>query len=225
MNSKKLEKLKKIVLDSYELTAEHFSGTRSKIAASDFIWATKQIRDGDFVLDAGCGNGRLLDYVKLTTEQYHGLDQSVSLIKIAQNLHPKYKFTLGELTDKNNYPNKQFSLIFCSAVLSHIPSKSERRKVLKNFLEVSQIGGRLVVSFWKLDNKYKQRAIFGLRNLFLFGGDLVFPWKSAAGKKICLRYYHLFSKKSFKREIIRAGWNIEQENDDKYNFWLIVSKK
>lgn len=225
MNNKSLEKLKKIVLDSYELTAEHFSSTRSKIAAPDFIWATKQIKENDFVLDAGCGNGRLLDYVKLPVNQYLGLDQSVSLIKIARDLHPGYKFTLGELTDKNNYPKEGFSLIFCSAVLSHIPGKAERQKVLKNFFEASQLNGRLLISFWKMNKTYKQKTRFSLRNFFLAERELVFPWKSAEGKQICLRYYHLFSKKSFKREIIKTGWKIETENDDVHNYWLIAVKK
>jgi len=93
MNNKNLEKLKKIVLDSYELTAEHFSSTRSKVAAPDFIWASEQVKADDLVLDAGCGNGRLLDYVKLPVNQYLGLDQSISLIKIARELHKGHKFT------------------------------------------------------------------------------------------------------------------------------------
>ncbi|MBN2884988.1 class I SAM-dependent methyltransferase [Patescibacteria group bacterium] len=225
MNSKRLEELKKIVLDSYELTASHFSSTRSKVAALDFIWATEQVKETDFVLDAGCGNGRLLDYVKLPDNQYLGLDQSASLVKIAQELHSGYKFIQGELTNGSNYPSNKFSLIFCSSVLSHIPGKAERQKVLKNFFEASKSDGRLLISFWKIDKKYRQKRQFNLRNFFLDGRELVFPWKNSEGKQICLRYYHLFSKRDFKREIIKAGWNIEQENDDKYNFWLIASKK
>jgi len=225
MNNKNLEKLKKIVLDSYELTAEHFSSTRSKVAAPDFIWASEQVKADDLVLDSVCGNCCLLDYVKLPVNQYLGLDQSISLIKIARELHKGHKFTLGELSDKDNYPTNTFSLIFCSAVLSHIPGKKERQKVLKNFFDASKTDGRLLVSFWKMDKKYKQKTRFRLGSLLLSKRELIFPWKDASGKQICLRYYHLFSKRSFKREIVKAGWKIEQEKDDKYNYWLIAGKK
>ncbi|MCF7860478.1 class I SAM-dependent methyltransferase [Patescibacteria group bacterium] len=229
MDNKNLEKLKKIVLDSYELTAEHFSSTRSKIAAPDFIWASEQIKADDFVLDAGCGNGRLLDYIKNNPDRYLGIDQSSSLVDIAKNLHPGYSFKKTDLISLA-IPSQKFSLIFCSAVLSHIPGRKDRIKALQNFLTVSSPGARLVISFWKMKGKYKNniylnffKKIIGQYQFPL--RELVFPWKDSKGKETCLRYYHYFTKKSFKQEILRAGWKIETEHDDRHNYWVIAVKE
>jgi trans-aconitate methyltransferase len=229
MKDKSLIKLKKIVAESYQLTAEHFSNTRSKMAASDFIWAADQIKIDDDILDAGCGNGRLLDYIKTSPQKYLGIDQSQTLIQIAWQLHPKYNFNNFNLLTET-FPSQKFSLIFCSAVLSHIPGRRERIKVLQNLLMAGKSEVRLVISFWKMGDKYKNKIYL---NIFkkIIGQykfplrELVFPWKNSQGEEVCQRYYHYFTKRSFKKEISLAGWKIDSEHDDKHNYWLIASKR
>ncbi|MDD2681149.1 MAG: class I SAM-dependent methyltransferase [Patescibacteria group bacterium] len=229
MRDKTLAKLKGIVAESYQLTADHFSNTRSKIAASDFIWAASQIKESDDVLDAGCGNGRLLDYVKTSPDKYLGIDQSQALVERAQQLHPEYSFKSFDLTE-SDLPSQKFSLIFCSAVLSHIPGKRARIKVLQDLLSTGKTGSRLLISFWKMNGKYKNKIYLNFLKKIIGQHrfpvrELVFPWKNAQGEEICQRYYHSFTKSSFRKEISLAGWKIEEERDDKHNYWLMASKK
>lgn len=230
MRQERLNELKKIVANSYELTADHFNQTRSKIAAADFQWAASLINSTDKVFDTGCGNGRLLDYIKIQPENYLGLDQSQKLIDLACQQHSGYDFKQGELTNIDNFPEAFSSVIFCSAVISHIPGRESREAVLHSFLNLSQPDGRLIISFWKMGKKYRRQLRLNLwkkitgRHPYSWR-DLIFPWKDSSGREISSRYYHCFSKRSFRREISAAGWKIESENDDKFNYWLVARKE
>jgi SAM-dependent methyltransferase len=229
MKDKYLMALKNIVAVSYELTAEHFDATRSKVAAHDFLWAANQIGSDDKVFDAGCGNGRLLNYINIDPDNYLGFDQSSALIALAKKHHPLFNFLSGDLADLSTCPHDSFSIIFCSAAISHIPGRRERRAVLKALLALCAPNGHLIISFWKITGRNRRRLymtwlkkivgshIYGWR-------DLIFPWKSAAGKEVVLRYYYAFSCLGFQREIRRAGWQIEAVRNDKFNYWVIARK-
>ncbi len=229
MKARRLFELKQIVASSYELTAVHFDATRSKIAAADFRWAAGQIKADDEVFDAGCGNGRLLDYSHLSPEKYLGFDQSRNLLSLAQARHPDYRFLAGELSDLSIFSDNQFSVIFCSAVISHIPDRLERRRILREFLRLSRPGGHLLINFWKMEGKNKRR-LYLTRWQKLIGRhpygwrDLIFPWKSADGQIISSRYYHAFTKRGFRREIQSAGWQIEVVKNDRFNYWLLARR-
>lgn len=229
MTAKRLAELNKIVAESYELTAGHFDATRSKVAAPDFLWAANQIGGDDVVFDAGCGNGRLLDYSSLSPRQYLGFDQSENLIDLARQHHRDYKFIAGDLSNINSLVAGAFSVIFCSAVLSHIPGKNERQQVLKSLLSISQPGARLVISFWKLEGKHRERLWrawwLKIRGQYHYGWrDLVFPWKNAQGEIISQRYYYAFTMRGFKSELKKAGWVIDSCRNDRFNYWVVAHK-
>lgn len=230
MKPKRLVKLKEIVASSYELTAQHFNETRSKVAAPDFVWAVNQIGSDDQVLDAGCGNGRLLDYIKLRPEQYLGLDQSSSLLAYARDKHPGYNFIKADLSAVEALIREKFSLIFCSAVISHIPGRKERREVLRSLLAATLPEGRLIISFWKLEGRNRRKLYLTwwkkMTGRHPYGWrDLIFPWKNARGEEISPRYYYAFTKRYFCRELRRAGWRIESVRNDRFNYWVIARPK
>ena len=145
MKASRLKELNNIVTESYELTASHFDATRSKVAAPDFLWAVNQINSNDTVFDAGCGNGRLLDYTSIKPEQYLGFDQSKGLIDLARLHHPNYQFIAGDLANISGLVENNFSVIFCSAVISHVPGKTERQQVLQSLLSISKPGAHLII--------------------------------------------------------------------------------
>lgn len=229
MKPERLKELKQLVASSYEVTAKHFDATRSKTAAVDFLWAANQIGPDDEVLDAGCGNGRLLNYNNIEPEKYLGLDQSSVLVDLAAKRYPQHHFIHQSLDDLSKLPADSFSVIFCSAVIMHLPGKRERRRVLQEFLRLSHHRGRLIISFWKMENRYR-RELWLTRWRKLSGRhpygwrDLIFPWRDAQGNELCPRYYHVFTKRSFKRELNRAGWKIEATRDDRFNYWAIARK-
>lgn len=231
MQKTKQEKLNAIVKDSYELMADHFSATRSKMAAADFLWAANKISSQDKVLDAGCGNGRLLDYVLLTPENYLGLDNSNSLLQVAKERYPQFSFLKKDLNNLEEIEEKDFSIIFCSAVIIHIPGKDKRLKLLENFYQLSSPEAKLIISAWKMKGRYYQSLKWKsfLKHLFSLRlsnwRDLVFPWLDQDGKAAGLRYYHYFSKGELRKELRKAGWQVTEELNDRYNFWLVAKKE
>lgn len=229
MKEKRLLELKNIVARSYELTASQFNATRSKVAAPDFQWAAKQISSNDKVFDAGCGNGRLLDYVAISPMNYFGFDQSKNLLSLAQDNHPGYHFEVGDLAKINSLKDFSFSVIFCSAVLSHIPGKKQRQDILRSFYNLSSPGTRLIISFWKMKGKYRRQLWRNwwkkLSGQYPYGWrDLIFPWKNQKGQEVSARYYYYYSRRRFKRDILAAGWEIQSLHNDSFNYWLIAVK-
>jgi ubiquinone/menaquinone biosynthesis C-methylase UbiE len=231
MKKDKQAQLNEIVKNSYESMADHFSATRSKMAAADFLWAANKVSSQDKVLDAGCGNGRLLDYVLLTPENYLGLDNSNSLLQIAKERYPSFQFLKKDLNNLDEVTEKDFSVVFCSAVIIHIPGLAKRLKLLENFYQLSSPEAKLIISAWKMKGSYYQslkwKSFF--KHLFSFRlftwRDLVFPWLDQDGKATGLRYYHYFSKRGLRQELKKAGWQVTEELDDRYNFWLVAKKK
>lgn len=229
MNENKLQQLKEIVASSYEVAAKHFAATRAKAPGLDFFWAMKQIKVTDSVLDAGCGNGRLLDWLNISANSYLGLDQSQALIEIARQEHPSYQFIVKDLTSVSSLPTDKFTIVFCSAVTGHIPGRNNRIKALKNLYYATTPGGRLIISYWKFRGKYRQQLyqtwLKKICGKHAYGWlDFVFPWKGDNGKEMARRYYHLFTHASFRREIKAAGWKITSDNNSGYNYWVIAEK-
>ncbi len=230
MKLKRKQELREIVKNSYNLTDAHFNATRSKMAAADFLWAAGKINKNDKVLDAGCGNGRLLDYIEVDKDNYLGLDNNDYLIKTAQARYPNYNFLKHDLHDLGGLNKENFSCIFCSAVIIHIPSKEERNNLLTTFYKLSTVDAKLVISFWKMKGPYynglkirnllKSIAKFNIKDW----RDISFYWRDQNGKAAALRYYHYFSRRELKKELEKAGWKIEEELNDRYNFWFVAGK-
>jgi len=231
MKKSEVENLNNIVNNSYEVMAGHFSATRSKMAAADFLWAAGKINRHDKVLDAGCGNGRLLEYILVTPENYLGLDNSASLLRDAKKRYPKFKFLKKDLNSLKNLEENNFSIIFCSAVIIHIPGRKNRASLLSNFYNLTKPEAKLIISAWKMKGPYYRNLKWkSFLKSFIYcrlstWRDLVFPWLDQEGKEAGLRYYHYFSKKGLKKELKNAGWQTVEVLDDKYNFWLVATKK
>ncbi|MCC6639504.1 class I SAM-dependent methyltransferase, partial [Candidatus Falkowbacteria bacterium] len=71
------------VNDTYNTIAPHFSLTRYKLWG-DFDYFKPYINSGQEILDAGCGNGRLIEFFSSLHVQYTGFDSSSELIAQAE---------------------------------------------------------------------------------------------------------------------------------------------
>ena len=174
MRKKTRIKLLNIVKNNYSEIATDFDISRKKYLWPEMERFTELVFSGAKVLDAGCGNGRLLEAFKDKEIDYLGFDLSEELINFAKRDYPDKKFftyDLLELGNKNeedlienqNNSNNEieannktkellnqekFDSIFLIAVILHIPGRDLRLKVIKNLAEKLNPGGRIILSIW-----------------------------------------------------------------------------
>lgn len=210
----KEELARKIMKDSaagYEKIAEQFSRTRSSFWKElDFI--KKEISEGDNVLDLGCGNGRLYEFLKDKKIDYTGVDSSEGLLKLAREKYGETaKFVKG---DALNLPfaDESFDKIVSIAVLHHIPSKESRKKFLSEARRVLKKDGLLIISVWNM--RQRKYAPLLIKNAFLklIGlsaldfGDAYLGWN----KEKNVRFLHAFGKREFKKLLEESGFSVER---------------
>lgn len=208
-----LEKTRK----DYDTIAENFSKTRPEIW-EDLMYLKKFAKDGDRVLDLGCGNGRLLELFKDKKIDYTGVDNSQKLIKIAKRRHENYnlkniksQFATGDalhLLFKDN----TFDKIYSIAVFHHIPSRELRTRFLKEAKRILKKDGLLIMTVWNLwQRKTNWRVFIKLTLLKLIGfskldfKDFWIPW----GKKLN-RYIHAFTRKELRDIVSKSGFSVKE---------------
>lgn len=204
------EKLLKKVKKSYNIISRDFSATRSYIW-KDLEVVKKYIKPNDKVLDLGCGNGRLYEFLKDLSIDYLGVDNSVGLINEAKNKYPESadKFREGDALDLR-FEENQFDAVIMVAVLNHIPSEELRLQVLNNVKRILKPKGYLLMTNWNLYQKKYQPLIIKYTLLKLFSkskmdwGDVLVPF----GKEKTERYYHAFTKKEIKNLISKSDLNL-----------------
>lgn len=209
MRQKLAEKLLKQTQQVYNAIAYDFSNTRSQMW-QDLLPLLDYSRKGDKVLDLGCGNGRLFGALKEKQVDYIGCDNSSELLKIAQDKYPEAKFYL---TDGLSLPfqNETFDIIYCIAVLHHIPSRKLRDQFLQEAKRVLKPHGLFVATVWKLNQKKSLKLILKFSLLKIIGenkmdfGDVLVPWRNQA-----TRFVHNFTKRGLKKLLNQAGFQIEK---------------
>jgi tRNA (uracil-5-)-methyltransferase TRM9 len=230
MDRKYAEYLFKKTRDDYNRIAEDFSRTReSPWEEIEFLFR-EYLKEGDKVLDLGCGNGRHFPLFKEKEANYFGLDFSEKLIEIAKNKYPGATFQAGDALNLT-FPENFFDKVYSIATLHHIPSEELRAHFLKETKRVLKPGGILVLTVWKFHQLKEISSLFKYTILKLFGKtkldwkDILEPW----GKKI-ERYYHWFSKKELKGLVQKADFKIEKigttknQRGNRQNIYLIAQK-
>jgi SAM-dependent methyltransferase len=233
MKKETAKNLLDLVKQNYEEIAADFDVTRRKALWPEIKNLAAAVKPGLRVLDAGCGNGRLLGAFKNKPIEYLGVDSSEKLIKAARKNYPDNKFVVGDILKLDAIPDDNFDYIFCLAVLQHIPSEKLRRRALEEMRNKLSPDGQIIISVWNLwssvwGKKRYRRLIFknwllklGRKNRLDFG-DMIFPWKNSLGEETSARYYHAFIKREFKRLARRSGLKFVQLKKDKFNYWLIL---
>jgi len=210
------QKLLKKVKEGYNIISRDFSATRS------YIWKDLEvfkdyIKPDDKVLDLGCGNGRLYEFLKDLSIDYLGIDNSEGLINEAKKKYPKVadKFKIGNALDLN-FPDSQpacagrFDVVIMVAVLNHIPSEELRLQVLNNVKRILKPDGYLLMTNWNLYQKKYLPLVIKYTLLKLFGkskmdwGDVLVPF----GKEKIERYYHAFTKKEIKKLVKQTNFKL-----------------
>ena len=212
------------------MIAEDFSRTRKKMWPEIKFLVDDYVRAEEKILDLGCGNGRLFEFLKDKNVDYFGVDFSEKLIEIAKKRFPEAKF---QVADALNLPFSEntFDKVYSIAVLHQIPSQNFRLKFLKEAKRVLKPNGLLILTVWRFHQpkeiflllKYTILKIIGKSKLDF--KDIFEPW----GKKI-KRYYHCFSKKELVKliekvnlKVIEVGL-VKNEKGNRQNIYVIAQK-
>ncbi|MBU1179832.1 class I SAM-dependent methyltransferase [Patescibacteria group bacterium] len=202
--------------ESYNKIAKDFDVSR-KYEWPEFELLKPHIKEGDKILDIGCGNARLYKYLcgELNSQHYVGVDISANLIKIAKKTKcgeldspHKVEFGVVEKVWELPFEEGEFDSAAGIAFLHHIPSEELRLRVLREIHRVLAPGGILFLTNWNLwqwnrIKKYKLR----LRDFFfkhneLDAGDFWIKFQGAE------RYYHHFTKGELTGLCKKAGFSV-----------------
>ncbi len=199
----------------YDQMAEKFSGTRN-FFWSDLEFIKDHVKEGDKVLDFGCGNGRLLEILKDKNMSYAGVDVSRKLIDLAKEKYPDFagNFTKISGSDSLPFPDDFFNKVVSIAVFHHFPKKYAK-EMAKELYRVMKKDGILIVTAWNLwQPKYRKyifqnimRKIFGKSDLDFF--DCEIPFKDNSGE-IFYRFHRAYDEKELAKLFFKAGFKIEK---------------
>jgi tRNA (uracil-5-)-methyltransferase TRM9 len=220
-----LEKTK----EDYNLIAKEFSATRREIW-EELNFLFEDLKEGEKILDLGCGNGRWYKIFKEKKVDYFGIDNSEKLIEIAKENFPEAKFFV---VDALNLPFQDnfFDKVYSIALLHHIPSEDFRIKVLKEAKRVLRPGGILILTCWRIHRLKEILALLKYTFLKIIGRskldfrDTFVPW----GKKT-LRYYHFFTQRELENLLRKVGFEIlesgvvKNKRGNRENYYIISQK-
>ena len=187
----------------YASFAEDFDRTRAGWPLS-FSRILPYLAPAANVLDLGCGNGRLLAFLRTQGWQgrYLGLDSSRGLLAAAQE---RLQVERGDASTTAFVEADLLSpqwcgaaagfapdAIACLAVLHHIPGRAQRVRFLAQCAALLGAGAVLVLSTWQFMASVRLRGrvlpwqAVGFDENDLEPGDCLLSWGAgAAGKRYC----------------------------------------
>ncbi|MGV8973678.1 MAG: class I SAM-dependent DNA methyltransferase [Rhodoglobus sp.] len=141
------------VQQAYDTVAEdyatHLPDTRAEapldLAMIDFFAETVSAGEDPQVLDAGCGAGRMSQYLAERGCRVEGVDLSSKMIAMARRDHGDLVFTVGSLTDLP-YPDNQFAGVMLWYSIIHTPPAGQAR-IFAEAARVLRPAGHLLVGF------------------------------------------------------------------------------
>lgn len=210
--------------NDYDEIAEEFSATR-KTMWPELADLDKYVKEGDSVLDIGCGNGKLFGFLaeKKKSFSYTGLDVSEKLLDYARNNYLEAELPSREFRvfDGINIPYQanSFDTVYCLATLPHLPGKEMQIKFLENIRLSAKPGARLIITCWNLWQpkfiSFQLKMIVNCITDKILGkneydwGDFYIPWKKRGVEPIS-RFYHTFTISELNSILKKSGWEVEE---------------
>ena len=226
-----IEKNLKNTEKGYDLIAKKFSETRKHFWRS-LEFMKDYVRDGDKVLDFGCGNGRLIELFRNKNIQYVGVDVSQKLIERAKKRYSEQTESFLKISPtKVSLPfnAENFNSVYAIAVFHHLPGKQRRLNVTKELYRVTKREGWVIVTVWNLwQSRYRSKIFRNwLRKIIgkseLDWNDCQITFTDNEGE-VFERYHHAFTERELEKLFKKVGFNIVEVRKIGGNIVLIGQK-
>ncbi|MGD0906522.1 MAG: class I SAM-dependent methyltransferase [Candidatus Acidiferrales bacterium] len=129
--------------------------------------------EGKFMLELGCGAGRMTRSFAQKFAQVVAFDISAEMLRHAQALNPQagnIAWTLGNGTDLSGVGDRTVDFVFSYIVLQHMPAPEFALRYIREMLRVLKPGGMFLFQFNsvpKVTMNWKGRMAWGIVD---------FPW-------------------------------------------------
>ena len=221
---------------TYNAISKEFSESRA-FAGKEFELFRPYLQPGQTIVDLGCGNGRLLQFLEREAQQWHhqafyyiGIDNSAELLVEARKKYPDRDFKNGDFL-KIPLKDDSTDLLFCIRAFHHIPSEKLQLKTLAEMKRSLKGNGILILTVWSLWQKtyWKELLKAFIRSIITLGAysakDLYIPWGTDKKR----RYYHAFTRKELEKVVKKSGLKILEltaadPKNKNYDITLIAQK-
>jgi SAM-dependent methyltransferase len=159
------------------------------------------IRNGDTVLDIGCGNGALSFDIAKKAKEVTGIDIEEKNIREAKKKHSLTNLTyiVGDAT--KDLGEKKFDVITLSNVLEHIEYRVDFLKSIKGLASTYLIRVPMFDRDW----------------IPLYKKELGIEWR------LDLTHYTEFTKQTFEKEVTEAGYAINSLSVQFGEIWAVIT--
>jgi len=129
----------------YDLWANSYEHTPNPVVAVDARHSIGLLapRQGERILDAGCGTGRNLAPMLASGALPQGVDFSPGMLEVARHRHPDVPLFEADLEGTLPFPDGEFDAVYCSLLGEHLDHPAQ---AMAEFFRVLRPGGRLVFS-------------------------------------------------------------------------------
>ncbi len=210
----------------YNTISSEFNVTRQTLWP-ELLEFKKYLKDGQKILDLGCGNGRLISLLKEFQIEYVGTDISESLLNYAKKQDfgkiTKYEFIEDDMLNLD-FKENDFDIIFIIASFHHLKLRKDRIKMLIKIEKWLKKDGIIIMTNWNLFQKKYLKHIFNLKKKSW--NDFSIPWKNKDRHIIVNRFYHGFTLKELEKLLEKTEFNIIKNSysDLRKNIITIASK-
>ena len=202
----------------YDAFAKDWDKTR-QVPWPEFEEVTKVLHPHDRLLDLGCGNGRLRQYLGediLRAGNYFGFDLSREQIAIAKENHEKDHFFIGDMGQELPFGSENFEVVAAFASFHHLLSRTEQETCFSELKRILKPNGILILTTWKLPRKFWLQNVLRLR---------WYNWLIPFGKEKYPRFYRKTSLRLLRKLCRKHGFELIKSELSRGRNYLIIAQK